>query len=299
MNIDINTKFITLIGTPLKQSFAARMQNAGYEAAGLNMVYFYTDTGDSHLEEIINGIRYMPSFAGCAVTKPNKVRVLEYLDELDPLCEKMGACNTVLRTPDNRLIGYNTDCMGFYKSIENETDFSIGGSVCFCIGAGGAGRAICSALAFKGAGKVFITDRIERNAFDLMDDINLNFGNVTEFVSFGDFSKVKDCSLVINATGIGMGKTIGESPMPAEYIDSSQFYFDACYNPSKTQFLINAERKGCRILNGLGMSLYQGVAQIEIWTGQSAPVNAMRKELIRITRENQLNSVPVIEGRRK
>ena len=94
MNVDINTKMITLLGDPLKQSFAARMQNAGYEAAGLNMLYFYTETDNEHLGDIVKGLRYM-NFAGFAVTKPNKVKVLEYLDELDPLCEKMGASNTV------------------------------------------------------------------------------------------------------------------------------------------------------------------------------------------------------------
>ena len=77
--VDINTKMITLIGTPLSQSFAARMQNAGYEAAGLNMLYFYTEADNEHLGDIVNGIRYM-NFAGFAVTKPNKVKVLQYLD---------------------------------------------------------------------------------------------------------------------------------------------------------------------------------------------------------------------------
>ena len=83
MHIDIHTRFITLLGDPLAQSFAARMQNRGYEAAGLNLVYFYTITGQEHLGDIVNGLRYMP-VAGFAVTKPNKVKVLEYLDELDP-----------------------------------------------------------------------------------------------------------------------------------------------------------------------------------------------------------------------
>ena len=98
MKVDINTKMVTLIGTPLGQSFAARMQNAGYEAAGLNMLYFYTQADSEHLGEIVAGIRHM-NFAGFAVTKPNKVQVLRYLDELDPLCRKMGACNTVSRPP--------------------------------------------------------------------------------------------------------------------------------------------------------------------------------------------------------
>ena len=91
--VDINTKMITLLGDPLKQSFAAQMQNCGYEAAGLNMIYFYTEVNNEHLADVVNGIRYM-NFAGFAVTKPNKVKVLEYLDELDPLCEKMGASNS-------------------------------------------------------------------------------------------------------------------------------------------------------------------------------------------------------------
>lgn len=293
--IDIDTRFITLIGTPLRQSFAARMQNRGYEAAGLNMQYFYTETDETHLREIMNGIRFMPSFAGCAVTKPNKIRALEYLDELDPLCRKMGACNTVLRTEDNRLIGYNTDGMGFYMSISEETDLELEGITCFCIGAGGAGRAICSSLAYKKAGKIYICDKNERNAFDLADDINRNFGKMAEFVKAGDFSRIPECSLVINASGVGMGKSEGETPIPEEYISADQFCFDACYNPEKTQFLKNAEAKGCRILNGLGMSLYQGAAQIKIWTGKDAPIEEMRDELVRINLEKKLNSVPVIE----
>ena len=283
MEIDIHTKFITLIGTPLGQSFAARMQNAGYRAGGINMRYFYTETDEEHLGEIINGIRYMPSFAGCAVTKPNKVKVLQYLDELDPLCEKMGACNTVVKR-DGRLIGYNTDGSGFLRSV-TEAGVRIGESVFFCFGAGGAGRAMCSILAYHGAKKIFITDIIRESAETLAADINRNFAPIAEAVPSGDYARIRDCSVVMNATGIGMGQKIGQTPLPEEYILPEQFYFDACYNPSKTQFLLNAEAKGCRILNGLDMSLYQGIAQIELWTGKEAPAEAMRKELTDILAE--------------
>lgn len=285
MNIDIGTKFITLIGTPLDQSFAARMQNAGYEAGGLNMCYFYTETDEKHLGEIINGIRHMPSFCGAAITKPNKVKVLQYLDELDPLCRKMGASNTVVKLPDGRLKGYNTDGSGFLRSLREEAGIREDEHTYFCIGAGGAGRAICSILAFQGAKRICVTDLIPDSAEKLVNDINNNFSPVAELVPYGDFSRVADCSVVINASGVGMGDTEGESPLPEEYIVPGQFCFDACYNPDKTQFLLNAEKKGCRILNGLGMSLYQGVVQIELWTGKEAPVEAMRKELIDILAE--------------
>lgn len=290
MKIDINTKLITLIGKPLGQSFAARMQNAAYEAAGLNMLYFYTEADSTHLEQITDAVRYMPSFAGCAVTKPNKVSVLQYLDELDPLCEKMGACNTVVRQPDGRLKGYNTDAEGFYMSIKEESDYTVDGGVCFCIGAGGAGRAICFALAEKGIKTVYIAASRYENARRLADEINSNYGPVAQAVEPGDFSKVKDCGLIINASGVGMGASVGQTPIPPEYLTAGRLCFDACYNPEKTQFLLDAEAKGCSILNGLGMSLYQGAAQIKLWSGREAPVDAMREELKSIVDEKMKES---------
>lgn len=281
MNVDINTQMITLLGKPLSQSFAARMQNAGYAAMGQNMIYSYTEVDKDHLGDVVNGLRYM-NFAGFAVTKPNKVRVLRYLDELDPLCKKMGACNTVVRTAEGKLIGYNTDGSGFYTSLVEEGRIDVKNSTFFCFGAGGAGRAMCSVLAYHGARKIYITDFYEPCAESLVMDINENFAPVAEFVHHGHMEKIPECNVILNASGVGMGSSIGQSPMPAEYIQPEQFYFDACYNPDKTQFLINAEEKGCRILNGLGMSLYQGVAQIELWTGKKAPVETMRQELLDI-----------------
>lgn len=283
---DINTKMITLIGTPLSQSFAARMQNKGYEAAGLNMTYFYTEANQEHLGEIVNGLRHM-NFAGFAVTKPNKVKILEYLDELDPLCEKMGSSNTVVKTPEGKLIGYNTDGSGFYTSLVEEGGIKAEESTFFCFGAGGAGRAICSVLAFCGARKIYITDAYEACARELVKDINEKFAPIAEVAAPGVYSKIAECDAVLNASGIGMGSTIGQTPMPAEYVKANQLYFDACYNPAKTQFLLNAEEKGARILNGLGMSLYQGAAQIELWSGKKAPVEAMRQELLKIISEEQ------------
>lgn len=248
---------------------------------GQNMFYFYTEVDKDHLGDVVSGLRHM-NFAGFAVTKPNKVRVLRYLDELDPLCKKMGACNTVVRTPEGKLIGYNTDGSGFYTSLVEEGKVDVKESTFFCFGAGGAGRAMCSVLAYHGARKIYITDFYEPCAESLVMDINENFAPVAEFVHHGHLEKVAESSVVLNASGVGMGSSIGQSPMPAEYVQPEQLYFDACYNPEKTQFLLNAEEKGCRILNGLGMSLYQGVAQVELWTGKKAPVEAMRKELLDI-----------------
>lgn len=286
MNIDIGTKFITLIGTPLGQSFAARMQNAAYDAAGLNMRYFYTETDETHLGEIINGIRYMPSFAGAAVTKPNKVKVLQYLDKLDPLCAKMGACNTVVKAKDGKLIGYNTDGVGFWRSLIEETNMDVTEKTFFCAGAGGAGRAMCSILAYYNAKKIYIYDAFDSSAKELVDDINKNFAPIAEHIPFAENEKAMqiahECDVLMNATGLGMYKTADKTPFPKEILRPEQVCFDATYNPAKTIFLKQAEEVGCKIINGLGMSLYQGAAQIEIWTGKDAPVSVMHQELMDI-----------------
>lgn len=287
---------ITLIGKPLGQSFAARMQNAGYKAANLNYLYHYTEADSSHLKEIIDGVRYMPSYAGCAVTKPNKVAVMQFLDEADPLCKKIGSCNTVVKTPEGKLRGYNTDALGFYRSLVENGGMEASGKNFFCFGAGGVGRAICCILADQGAKKVYITDIYPQAAEELAADINafvMKEAGVEEcepvavVVPHGEFSLVSECDCVINASGIGFGSTIGQTPVPKEYLRTGQLCFDACYNPAETKFLRQAKGLGLKTLNGLWMSLFQGVAQVELWTGKKAPVDAMRDELLTILATNK------------
>lgn len=286
MSVNINTRMIALLGKPLSQSYAARMQNAAYKAAGIDMLYFYSEVENDHLADVVNGIRYM-SFAGFAVTKPNKVEIMKYVDEKDPLCEKMNASNTVVKLPDGRLKAYNTDGIGFYRALKEEMpDIDIKESTFFCLGAGGAGRAICSVLAYYGAKKIYIANRTLSKAMALVHDINENFSPVAEVVDIDDLALLKDkisqSDLIMNNTGLGMITSLEKTPLPKEYLLSGKLCFDATYNPAKTRFLIEAEEMGCRIMNGLGMSLYQGAEQIELWSGKDAPVEAMRQELVDI-----------------
>lgn len=280
MNADIDTKFITLLGKPLHQSFSARMQNAAYRAMGRNMIYFYTEAETEQLGDIIKGIRNMP-FAGFAVTKPNKVEVLKYLDELDSLCEKMGACNTVA-VCDGKLTGYNTDGVGFRISLREETGMDVSKNSFFCAGAGGAGRAICSVLAYDGAKKIYIYDIINSRAEELAADINKNFPQAAEYVPFEDKDAMNiayGADVLINATGVGMEETIDQSPFPRDVIRPEHICYDATYNPAETCFLRQGREKSCVTVNGIGMLLYQGAAQIKIWTGEEAPIEIMAREL--------------------
>ena len=286
MPVNINTKMIALLGKPLSQSYAARMQNAAYKAAGIDMLYFYSEVENDHLPDVVNGIRYM-SFAGFAVTKPNKVEIMKYVDEKDPLCEKMNASNTVVILPNGKLKAYNTDGIGFYRALKEEAPgIDVKESTFFCIGAGGAGRAICSVLAYYGAKKIYIANRTLAKAESLVDDINQNFAPVAELVDLEDLilleNKIKESDVIMNNTGLGMITCLDDTPIPKEYLRPGQLCFDATYNPSKTRFLIEAEKMGCGVMNGLGMSLYQGAEQIELWSGKTAPIEAMRQELMDI-----------------
>lgn len=289
MVVGQDTQLVTLIGKPLGQSFAARMQNRAYEVMGLNMHYSYTEADQRDLERIVSEIRE-GNYVGFAVTKPNKVEILKYLDELDPLCSKIGSCNTVVKQSDGRLVGYNTDGYGFYESI-HRAGIEPAEHTFLCIGSGGVGRAICSVLAFRGARKIYINDIVEESAASLVNGINRNFAMdgelIAEYSSWEDPELLSDVTVVINASGIGMGSTMGRSPISSIYLRKDQFCFDACYNPAKTQFLLDAESKGCRTLNGLEMSLFQGMAQVSLWTGQDAPEDEMRAELERIMAEMQ------------
>ena len=293
MDVNIDTRMIALFGKPLGFSFAARMQNAAYKAMGLNMLYFYGEVGSDHLEEVLDSVRYL-NFYGCAVTKPNKVEVLKYLDELDGLCEKMGSSNTVVKLPDGRLRGYNTDGIGFILSLNEETSIDIEQSVFFSMGAGGVGRAICSAAAYYGAKQIFIADKYPESALALVADINEKFRPVAEFVDYANEKelreKLAEADVVMNNTGIGMIPNVNSTPLPKEYLLPRQLCFDATYNPEKTRFLIEAEEAGCSTLSGLGMSVYQGAAQIKLWTGHEAPVEVMKQEVRAILAEQHAKS---------
>ena len=278
MDVNVDTRFVTLIGTPLAQSFAARMHNAAYTAARLNMLYTYTEAEPDDLPGIVEGLRHMSNVAGFAVTKPHKMAVLPLLDELDEECERVGSCNPVVRTPGGRLVGHNTDGLGFLRALEEE-QVQVRRRSFFMLGAGGAGHAMCSALAGAGAGRVVVADVVPGKAEELAAHVNERFSPVAQAVESGDWELLPTCDVVINATGVGMGETRGQSPLPAELIDPTQLYIDACYNPARTQFLLDAEAAGAPVMNGLEMSLWQGAAQIELWTEIEPPVDVMRREL--------------------
>lgn len=284
--ITVDTKLIALLGNPLRQSFSTKMQNAAYQAHNLDFEYFPIETRPETLKTVVNFVR-CANFIGLGVTKPDKVHIMEYLDELDPLAEKIGAVNTVLVTPEHKLRGYNTDGAGFYLSLQKHWDKPLDETSFFCLGAGGAGRAICVTLASYGAKKIYISDLYPESAGKLVADINSMGAAVAELVPFQDQSAIAEtaqkCQVIMNATGVGMAPKLDQSPVDSSIFHADMLAFDATYNPERTQFLKDAQRCGCRIFNGLEMLVYQGVLQAELWTGDKDMADIMFKTVYEIT----------------
>ena len=278
MNITLDTKLVGLLGKPLRQSFSQAMHNAAFEATGLDYFYLPTETEEDEVGAVLNGMRYM-NYAGLNVTKPYKLTVMQYLDEIAESAQIAGAVNTIV-VKDKKLIGYNTDGDGFLKSLVDEAGAKLEGCKLFMTGAGGAARAICIALAYHHPEKIYITGRRNVNSSKLAAEINEKICPCAIHVVSGDMEQmraaVEDSDIVVNGSGLGMYPHLDETPMPKEWLRSDQIVGDLTYNPLKTKFLQEAEAIGCRTLNGMGMLVNQGVKAFELWTGVDAPVEVMK-----------------------
>ena len=285
--ITVDTGLIPLLGNPLRQSFAARLQNEAYRSLGLDLLYFPIEVGNEQLGDVVRALRHINS-PGFAVTKPNKIKVIEYLDELDDLAGKMGAVNTVVNR-GGRLIGYNTDGEGFVRSFLDETRIKLSDASFFCFSAGGAARAICCSLAYHGAQRILITNRTDAKAQSLAEDINRIFAPVADWIPFDEKKKMEDAimaaDVVMNNSGVGMYPNTNETPIDQALLNKGQICFDATYNPLKTLFLQEAEQMGCQIVNGQGMSIYQGAIQVKLWTGKDEPIASIRETNNKIVAE--------------
>jgi shikimate dehydrogenase len=280
MRLNIDTKFIFLLGDPLRQSVAGIVYNRYFESAGDNILYIPIEVhSESDFEKILTAVRVM-NFAGLGVTKPYKVSIMRYLDDVDPIAQAIGSCNTVV-FKDGCWRGYNTDGTGALRSL-TAAGFDPSGAEIFCFGAGGTARSVCFTLASAGALKITLCSRSSL-CEELAAEINRFFPGVCGYVRSAERSRVtelaKRCPLVMNLSGVGMGKHLGETPADSAVFAPGKLAFDAIYGPSKSRFLADAEAAGASILNGFPMFVGQAARQIEIWTGIDDPTNTIKRIL--------------------
>ncbi|MFN3740822.1 MAG: shikimate dehydrogenase [Thermodesulfovibrionales bacterium] len=263
------TKITGLIGYPVEHSLSPLMHNSAFEALGLDYCYVTFPVEPQRLKEAIEGIRAL-GLAGVNVTVPHKEAVIKFLDRVDEEAKEIGAVNTIVNK-EGLLIGYNTDGRGFMASL-NENCIDIEKKTVFLIGAGGASRAVAYYLSKK-AQELLIYDIDIKKAKALAQNLKAKISE--------DLSALKGADIIINATPLGL-KPDDPSPVDPQMLGREKVVCDLIYK--KTRLLKEAETKGCRTLDGLGMLLWQGVFAFELWTEVKPPVEVMRKALIEARR---------------
>ena len=176
----------------------------------------------------------------------------------------MGAVNTLKRT-NNGFVGYNTDIIGLEKSF-NINKIDVSNKVAMLIGAGGAANAVAVLLAQMGASDIIFVNRTFDNAKKLKNKISSFYSGNVHITDFEEMYNYNKPYIVINATSVGMGNGVWESPVKKEeFFNGVEYAFDVIYIPWKTKFLSDAEKYGCKCINGFDMLIYQGIASYEIW----------------------------------
>jgi shikimate dehydrogenase len=243
----------------------------------MDYCYMPVEVTGKNLRKVFLGLSAM-NVAGFNVTIPHKINIMDFLDELDPLAETIGAVNTIC-VNNGKTKGYNTDGQGFIRSLEEEAQITVKGKRVFLLGCGGAARAIAMTLAFHDAEKIYLHNRTAAKAEGLSDEINKKIRPCTEVVgSLEDQRKViQSCDILINSTSLGMHPHEDILPIDESLISPDLIVADIVYNPLMTKLLRTAKAKGCSIVPGLGMLIYQGAAAFKLFTGIEPLVDEMSK----------------------
>jgi len=270
------TQYVAVFGDPVEGNPTSIMQNAAFEHAGLDWRYLDIRVTAEDLADAIRAARLL-GFGGLNCTIPHKVAVIPLLDGLEPSAEISGAVNTIVRQPDGRLIGSNTDGSGFVWSIRDEGIDPAGLDV-ILLGAGGAARAVSVELALAGAQRVTIANRTASKRDELVGILDSRTDVQAVSLPWAGTLAVPPCDVLVDCTPVGMGT--GSAAEAWVDVDLSALSTDTVVcdlNPetSDSAFLRVARERGHRTLDGLGMLARQGAAGFKAWTGHDASLDVM------------------------
>ncbi len=274
------TKRVVLIGHPVAHSFSAQMQQAAFDALGIDARYELLDTPTPALQETIEALR-ADEFLGANVTIPHKERAATFVDRKSDDAAATGAVNCITRE-GKRLIGHNTDVDAFRISLDTLVGKQKMPRAAVVLGAGGAARAAVHALITMGFQRVIVFNRHLHRAEGLVRHFARSAAHMElrampwhESVIESELSRTK---VLVNATSVGLASD--ESPIPGELLAPDLLVLDMIYNPPETRLLRDAKAAGAAaVMNGELMLLQQGAAAFQLWTGQPAPIDVMRQKL--------------------
>jgi shikimate dehydrogenase len=262
-----------VFGCPVDDNPTVVLEEAGFKALGLNYRYLTIEVKDGDLETAMRAVRTF-NMRGVNLTMPHKVKVLPYLDELSPAAQIIGAVNTVVNT-NGQLWGENTDGKGFVSSLQ-DADVSLSGKRIAILGAGGAARAIAVECALGGAASVVIINRNVDRGEELVQLINVKTPATARYIPWqGAVAIPRETEILIQATNIGLIPDTGRPDLDYDSLHDGMVACDVVFNPPLTGFLAEAERRGLRTVNGLGMLVNQGALNFTLWTGEPAPYKIM------------------------
>jgi len=271
--------------SPLTGSFAqpaaenptVAMIEAAYRHHRLDWRYINCEVPPEKLADAVRGARAM-NWAGFNCSLPHKVAVIALLDGLGESAAIMGAVNCAVRRGD-KYIGENTDGKGFLASLRETIDSA--GKTLVLLGAGGAARAIAVETALAGVKRMIVVNRSAERGQQLVDLINAKTPAKAELTIWqGDYRAPAGTDIVVNATSIGLFPDLdARVPLDLTSLARGTVVADVIPNPPHTRLIREAREHGCRVIDGLGMLVNQGVISIKYWTGIDSDPGVMRGEL--------------------
>ena len=283
INITGHTKLTGLLGSPVEHSISPMMHNEAFRQLGLDIVYLCFDVGTDGLKTAVEGLKEI-GITGFNCTMPDKNLMYELADELSPAAKMIGAVNTVVNE-NGKLIGHNTDGMGYMHAVKDAGHDIIGKNMTL-LGAGGAATAICVQAALDGVANInifSIQDQFFDRAKKMVDQINSNTNCNVSLYDLADTTELKKCidssDILTNATSVGMAPNIDNCIISdASFFHENLIVSDIIYNPEETKLLKMAKSHGCQVFNGLYMLLYQGAEAFKIWTGKNMPIDVIKEK---------------------
>ncbi|MFV0244205.1 MAG: shikimate dehydrogenase [Qingshengfaniella sp.] len=270
-----DTVLVGLLGRGIGASRTPRMHMAEGQAQGLSYDYRLIDAATQDLPDLGVLLRRLEGegFRGLNVTYPFKKDIIPFLDELSEAAQVLGAVNTVVFR-DGRRHGHNTDHWGFGESFRTGLPDATRGTA-LLMGAGGAGRAVGSALLDQGVGKLLIHDLDGFSANWLTARLAERYGSDRVGAVENLAQAAAEADGLVNATPMGMEKLPG-LPLPEALIAPRHWVADIVYFPLETALLAAARAKGCQVLPGSGMAVYQAVRAFGLFTGRTADPDRMK-----------------------
>lgn len=264
--VDAATKVYGVAGDPIGQSLSPQMMNTAFRRENINAVYVPLQTDD--VTDLLQCAREIP-IQGLSITMPLKENIIEHLDKTDPLSAKIGACNTIIRSQEGKLYGFNTDVAGVIRPLEQR--ITLTGAKVLVLGAGGAARAAVFGLKERNA-DVWVMNRTAERGQKLARQAHAHY------LSHAQLKKL-DFDVIVNATPVGMNASRPQSPIDESEL-RCRYLFEMIYNPVETKLVKMARAKGIQVIPGTEMFVHQGARQFEIWTGKPAPAEDMHRAIL-------------------